>query len=118
MMGQQKPSGVYYGRAMSRVFVHSWSWGRDGSAETIRCVLWWSRVPGPPPLVELGPLWGSRNHQVCTVVEPCPGSSSTRKHGAVMGQQKPSDVYNGGAVSRVLLHSWTWGSDGAAETIR
>jgi hypothetical protein len=35
-----------------------------------------------------------------------------------MGHQKQSAVYYGGAVSWVLLHSWTWGNDGAAEIIR
>ena len=118
MMGQQKPSGVYYGRAMSRVFVHSWSWGRDGSAETIRCVLWWSRVPGPAPLLDEEPCWGTRNNLLFTTVEPCPGSSSTHGLGAMMGQQKSSGLYYGGAVSLVLLHSWSWGRYGAAETIR
>jgi hypothetical protein len=54
MMGQQKPSGVYYGGAVTQVFLLSWTWGSDWAAEAIRFVLWWSHVLGPPPLVDLG----------------------------------------------------------------
>ncbi len=54
LMGQQKSSGVYYGGVLSRVLLLSWTWGHDGAAETIRCVLWWSPVPGPAPLLDMG----------------------------------------------------------------
>ncbi len=47
-------AACHSGGAVSQVLLHSWTWGSDGAAETIRCVLWWSHVPGPPPLLDLG----------------------------------------------------------------